>query len=190
VEAATDSPEVREAVKRVSSLWWLWLVFGIGWTIIGVVILQFDQASVNTVGILVGAMFLATGFQQLMIMSMVEGGKWLYGIFGVLFLVSGVISLISPENTFAALADILGFLFLIVGIFWIIQAFVTREINELWWLGLLSGILMVILAFWTGGQFFIDKAYLLLVFAGIWALLQGVTDLVRAFQIRKLGEMV
>ena len=31
---------------------------------------------------------------------------------------------------------------------------------------------------------------MLLVFAGIWALLQGVTDIVRAFQIRKLGEMV
>ena len=49
---------------------------------------------------------------------------------------------------------------------------------------------MVILAFWTGGQFFIEKAYVLLVFAGIWALLQGVSDVVRAFQIRKLGEMV
>ena len=31
---------------------------------------------------------------------------------------------------------------------------------------------------------------MLLVFAGIWALMQGVTDVVRAFQIRKLGEMV
>jgi uncharacterized membrane protein HdeD (DUF308 family) len=49
---------------------------------------------------------------------------------------------------------------------------------------------MIILAFWTGGQFFIQKAYVLLVFAGVWALLQGVTDIIRAFQIRKLGEMV
>jgi uncharacterized membrane protein HdeD (DUF308 family) len=43
---------------------------------------------------------------------------------------------------------------------------------------------MVVLAFWTSGQFFIDKAYTLLVFAGIWALFHGVGDLVRAFQIR------
>ena len=49
---------------------------------------------------------------------------------------------------------------------------------------------MVILAFWTGGQFFIEKAYVLLVFAGIWALMQGVTDIVRAFQIRELGRLV
>ena len=73
MEAASLEPEAREAVKKLSSLWWLWIVFGVGWTIIGVVILQFDQASINTVGILVGAMFLATGFQQLMIQDTVQG---------------------------------------------------------------------------------------------------------------------
>jgi uncharacterized membrane protein HdeD (DUF308 family) len=55
-------------------------------------------------------------------------------------------------------------------------------------LGLISGILMVVLAFWTSGQFFIEKAYTLLVFAGIWALMQGVTDIVRAFQVRALRD--
>ena len=29
-----------------------------------------------------------------------------------------------------------------------------------------GGILMIVLAFWTSGQFFIEKAYTLLVFAG------------------------
>jgi uncharacterized membrane protein HdeD (DUF308 family) len=185
----TISPE-REIVKGLSRLWWIWLVFGIGWTLVALVILQFDQASINTVGIIVGLMFLATSVQQFAIMALVDRGGWLFGIFGFLFGVSGIIALISPENTFAALADILGFLFFIVGVFWIIQAFAAREVNELWWLGLTSGILMVILAFWTAGQFFINKAYVLLVFAGIWALMQGVTDIIRAVQIRKLGEMV
>ena len=44
------------------------------------------------------------------------------------------------------------------------------------------------LAFWTAGQFFIEKAYVLLVFAGIWALMQGVTDITRAFALRRLHE--
>lgn len=43
---------------------------------------------------------------------------------------------------------------------------------------------MLVLAFWTSGQFFIEKAYMLLVFAGIWALMHGFTDIVRAFQFR------
>ena len=194
MEAATPAPEpdeeTRDAIKGISRLWWLWIVFGLAWVIVGTVILQFDDASVTTVGLIVGVMFLATGFQQFAVGAMAERGAWLYWLFGVLFLVAGVIALMSPENTFDALADILGFLFLLVGIFWIIQAMATREINELWWLGLISGILMVILAFWTGGQFFIEKQYLLLVFAGIWALMQGFIDLIRAFQIKKLGELV
>jgi uncharacterized membrane protein HdeD (DUF308 family) len=190
MERSVSEAQVREAVGGLSRLWWLWLVFGIAWTIVGLVILQFDEASITTVGVIVGLMFLATGFQQFAIAGLVERGRWLLLIFGALFIVAGVIALISPENTFAALADILGFLFLIVGTFWVIQAFASREMNELWWVALIAGILMIILAFWTAGQFFIEKQYVLLVFAGIWSLMQGVTDVVRAFQIRKLGEMV
>jgi uncharacterized membrane protein HdeD (DUF308 family) len=178
---------LEEAGVQLSRLWWLWLVAGIAWILIALVILQFDQASINTVGVLIGIMFLLSGFQQLAFGSFTSG--WLQLVmwfFGVLLLVAGVIALISPENTFAAIADILGFLFLVVGVFWIIGAFLARPENELWWLGLIAGILMVIVAFWTGGQFFLEKTYILLVFAGIWALLAGVNDIVRAFQIRKL----
>ena len=187
---AAVSASDRQAVESVSKLWWLWLFVGILWTIAAVVILQFDQASINTVGVLIGIMFAFASLQQFGLMAMAPRLKWLFAIFGVLFAGAAVVTFISPEDTFAALADILGFLFLLVGIFWIIEAFAAKEVNPLWWMGLIGGILMVILAFWTGGQFFIEKAYVLLVFAGIWALLQGVSDLVRAFQIRKLGEMV
>ena len=41
---------------------------------------------------------------------------------------------------------------------------------------------------WTAGQFFVEKAYILLVFAGIWALTEGITDIVRAFQLREVRE--
>jgi uncharacterized membrane protein HdeD (DUF308 family) len=114
--------------------------------------------------------------------------RWVSGLFAVLFLIAAVIAFISPENTFAALADTLGFLFFFVGMWWIVRAFGERGLNEFWWLGLISGILMTVLAFWTAGQFFIDKVYLLLVFAGIWALMEGVVDVVRAFEIRRLRE--
>jgi hypothetical protein len=190
MESSFEPPEAREQLRGITGLWWLWLIFGIAWLIVGLVILQFDQASVTTVGVLIGLMFLGTAAQQFVVASLVDRWGWLYVLFGVLFVIAGVISLISPENTFAAIADILGFLFFLVGAFWIIQAFMYREVNELWWLGLIGGVLMVILAFWTGGQFFIDKVYVLLVFAGIWALMQGFTDIVRAFQIRKLHEYV
>jgi len=55
-------------------------------------------------------------------------------------------------------------------------------------LGVVSGVLMIMLAFYTSGQFFIHKAYTLLVFAGIWALMHGIGDIVRAFSTRSLRE--
>jgi uncharacterized membrane protein HdeD (DUF308 family) len=191
MDPSVEGRDLREVGIALSKLWWLWLVFGFLWIVIALVILQFDQASVATVGVLIGAMFLISGVQQLGLAAMVGGvARWVLVFFGVLLVIAGIISLISPENTFAGIADILGFLFLIVGIFWIIQAFGERGMNELWWFGLISGVAMIVLAFWTGGQFFIDKAYVLLVFAGIWALFHGINDLFRAFQIRALGKAV
>jgi uncharacterized membrane protein HdeD (DUF308 family) len=87
----------------------------------------------------------------------------------------------------ARFADILGFVFLLIGVLWMVQAFTEREFNDLWWLGLLSGILMVVLAFWVSGEFFLDRAYTLLLFAGIWAMVKGITDIISAFQIRALA---
>lgn len=189
VEAGTPSTQhLRDAEAAVGKLWWLWLVAGIAWVIIALVILQFDDASVRTVGTLIGLMFLLSGIQQFTLGGMTPHGGWIFYLFGILLIVAGIIALIEPEETFAGIADILGFLFLLVGVFWIVGAFMARELNELWWVGLVAGILMVILAFWTGGQFFIEKQYVLLVFAGIWALMHGMTDIVNAFAIRRLGK--
>ena len=148
---------------------------------IALVILQFDSASVTTVGVLVGAMFTFAAVQNFALVSVPGAVRWVSALFGVAFLIAAVICFISPENTFVALADTLGFLFLVVGVWWMVRSFLEREVNPLWWLGLISGILMTILAFWTGGQFFIEKAYVLLVFAGIWALMESIIDIVRAF---------
>ncbi len=183
------SDPARAALTRLSSVWWLWLVTGIAWIVISVVILQFDQASVTTVGIIIGFMFLGFSLQQFTLAALEDRLGWLYAIFGVLYLAAAVICFISPEGTFAAMADILGFLFVLVGIYWIIEAFLSIEVNSLWWLSLIAGTLMVILGFYAGGAFFIEKAYVLLVFAGIWALLTGITDIVRAFQIRRVGKL-
>jgi uncharacterized membrane protein HdeD (DUF308 family) len=183
------SPPTDEVGRALTGLWWLWLFAGIAWVVIALIILQFDQASVTTVGVLIGIMFILSAFQQFAFGSL--AGGWLQlvmWLFAVLFLIAGIIALISPENTFAAIADTLGFLFLLVGTFWIIQAFGERDLNELWWFGLISGVAMIVLAFWTGGQFFIHRAYVLLVFAGIWAMFHGVNDIFRAFQIRELGK--
>ena len=47
---------------------------------------------------------------------------------------------------------------------------------------------MIALGFWVSGQFLMTKAYELLIFAGIWALLHGITDIIKGFQIKRLGQ--
>jgi uncharacterized membrane protein HdeD (DUF308 family) len=179
-----------EVAGAINGLWWLQLILGIAWIVAALVILQFDQASITTIGIIVGIMFIVAGMEQFVLAAVAESLRWLWAIFGVLFLIAGVICFINPKDTFAGIADILGFLFLVVGVWWTIRAFIEREVNPVWWLGLIGGILMIILAFWTSGQFFFQKAYTLLVFAGIWALMQGVTDIFRAFAIRSLNKQL
>jgi uncharacterized membrane protein HdeD (DUF308 family) len=87
---------------------------------------------------------------------------------------------------------------LLVGVLWMVIAVVVLKFNHaavvtvgvptgIMFLLLVIGILMVILAFWVSGQFFLERAYTLLLFAGIWAAMKGITDIVRAFQIRQLG---
>ena len=181
----------REATREATGYWWLSLVSGIAWLVIALVILQFDSASVTTVGVLIGLMFGLAAFQSFFAVTSTDGvTRWASAIFGVLFFASAVICLISPEGTFAALADILGFLFLLVGLWWMVRAFLERPVNPLWWLGLIGGVLMTVLAFWTAGQFFIEKAYVLLVFAGIWALMEGIAEISRAFALRRLHKEI
>jgi uncharacterized membrane protein HdeD (DUF308 family) len=184
-------PETREAARAIANMWWLWLVAGVAWIVAALVILQFDQASITTIGIIIGCMFAFAGVQQVVLAFTVDSGwRWLFGAFGIIFLACAVICFVNPKNTFAGMADILGFLFLTVGVWWTIRAFMEREANSIWWLGLIAGILMIIMAFWTSGQFFLQRAYTLLVFAGIWAMMQGVTDIFRAFAMRKIRDEI
>ena len=153
---------LRDTAHRITGSWWTWLAGGIAWLAIALVILQFDSASVTTVGILVGLMFVLAGVENVALARVPWGPRWISALFAVLFL--------------------------IVGIWWMTRSFAERPVDPLWWLGLISGILMTGLAFWTAGQFFVERAYVLLVFAGFWALMQGITDISRAFTVRRLHE--
>ena len=157
------------------------------WLVIAVVVLKFNHASVVTVGILTGLMFLLFAGEEFVLAALDRSARWLWIIFGVLMTAAGIVALSDPVKTFAAFADILGFVFLLIGVIWMVQAFMQRVINPLWWLTLISGILMVGIAFWVSGQFFLTRAATLLVFAGIWAAMKGITEIVRAFQVRSLG---
>jgi uncharacterized membrane protein HdeD (DUF308 family) len=179
---------LRPFLSQIARYWWVELLVGILWVVIAVVVLKFNHASVVTVGVITGIMFLLFAAEEFVLAVLDDSLRWLWAFFGVLLTAAGIVALIHPVNTFAGFADILGFVFLMIGTVWMIQAFAERAFNDLWWLGLISGIMMIVVAFWVSAQFLVDRAFTLLVFAGVWAAAKGITDIIRAFQIRELGK--
>ena len=73
------------------------------------------------------------------------GWKIFHAILGVIFLLAAIWAFVQPEQAFWALASVLGFLLLLMGLFEIMAAVATKDVNPLWWLGLIAGILFLIL---------------------------------------------
>ena len=183
-------PQARAAVAGVAKWWWLLLLSAALWLAIGIIVLQLDLTSVATVGYWVGFMLIFTGIEQFMVASAAEGYKWAWILFGIFFLIGGVWMVVNPIGGAAALASSLGLLFVLIAVFWLIEAFATKEANPLWWLTLLSALIMLGMGIWVGSQGLLEKGITLLVFAGVWALMHAVGDVIRAFQLRKLGKLV
>ena len=114
--APPSIPSARDAVRQATGYWWVLLTAGIAWVAVALVILQFDQASVTTIGILVGLMFLALGVENIALSTLDVPGRWAWALFGGLFTVSAIVCFANPADTFAGLADTLGFLFLILSL--------------------------------------------------------------------------
>ena len=154
-----DDSSLRPLLQQLARYWWVELLLGVFWVVVAIVVLKFNHSSVVTVGVLTGIMFLVFAAEEFLLAVLDKGAsRWVWVLFGVLLAASGIVALIHPEATFAGFADILGFVFLMIGILWTVQAFAERVFNDLWWLGLISGILMVGLAFWVSGQFFLTRA--------------------------------
>src|SRR5215831_14063958 len=91
-----------------------------------------------------------------------------------------------PSNAFWSIASVLGFLLVFKGTLDIISAFMTKEVNSAWWLGLVAGILELVLGFWASQQLFPARGALLLLWVGFFALFRGISEIVIAFEVRHL----
>jgi len=174
----------------ITGVWWLFLITGIAWMIIALIVLRFDTASIATVGALLGIVFLIAGLNEWMIAVVRPSWKWAHIALGVLFVIGGFTAFASPYDAFWALASLLGFLLVLKGSLDVIVSAMTKDVNEFWWLGLVTGILELLLGFWASQQFFPARAVLILIWVGFAALLRGITEIALAFQIYRLHKAV
>jgi len=174
----------RAALWRLAGPWWLFLVTGIAWLIIAVMVLRFTTTSVVTVGVLIGVLFLLAAVNEFVIASVHHSWRWAHILLGILFAVGAIWAFVHPFSAFWALASVLGLLLIFKGTLDIISAFMTREVSGTWWLGLVVGILELVLGFWASQQLFPARGALLLLWVGFFALFRGISEIVIAFEVR------
>ena len=186
--------EGRMVVREGARYWWVFLLTGIAWLLIAWLVLRMDVTSIAAVGVLLGVVFLVASVNEVGLGSLMSGGwKILHYVMALIFFIGGLWSLVRPVDTFFALASVLGLILIFYGAFEIARAFSSREANPYWWIGLITGILLLLLAFWVSGSDRVyalaQRTYLILFWVGFFALFKGITQIVNAFGIRHAGKV-
>jgi uncharacterized membrane protein HdeD (DUF308 family) len=185
--------EGRMIVREGARYWWVFLVTGIGWLLLAWLVLRMDITSIAAVGVLLGVIFFAAAINEAGLGSLMSGGwKFLHYVMSLIFFLGGLWSLVRPVNSFFALASVLGLILIFYGAFEIARAVSSRGVNPYWWIGLVTGILLLLLAFWVSGSDRVyalaQRTYLILFWVGFFALFKGLTQVVTAFGIRHAGK--
>jgi uncharacterized membrane protein HdeD (DUF308 family) len=177
--------EETELAESASRFWWLYLLTGVLWLWVTLIILSLDIDTVYAIAILFGFVAIGAGLNEFFAMpASTTGWKIAHCILGVIFIAAGIVAFFRPQGTFVALAAIVAWVLLFKGIFDIVLAFITHPAH-LWWVGLIVGIVEILLAFWAAG-YFRGSAIILVAWVAALTLLRGITEIVMAFRLRKL----
>jgi uncharacterized membrane protein HdeD (DUF308 family) len=183
--------EQRMVVREAARLWWVFLVAGVLWLLVGWVVLRLDIGSVATVGVLIGFVFLGAAVNEFLVAGQVAGAwKLVHYVVAGMFVLGALWGFFRPIDTFFALASVLGLILVLQGAFDITRAVVSKPENDLWWLGLASGLLHILLAMWVSQRQYpiAASAGILLLWVGFMAVFRGLGQIGLAFAVRSAGK--
>lgn len=171
-----------EAGRSVTRNWWIFIITGVLWIIYAFIVLSVSVDTVWAVTLLFSIGFITGGIFELVGASSTRRWRWVHILFGIISIVAGVVAIVWPGQTFLVLAAITGWLLMFDGIMNIVVSVSTRELNDLWWLGLILGIGEILIGFWAVG--YVGRSIaLLIVFVAAAALARGITALMLAFSL-------
>jgi uncharacterized membrane protein HdeD (DUF308 family) len=176
----------REAAETAARYWWLFIITGVCWLAVSMIIFRFDWTTVLAIGVLFGTVAIVAGVLEVAVGAASSGG-WavLHYVLGAIFLFVGVLSYFTPGGTFVALAALVSFFFVFAGAFDIVASIATRTEVPFWWVQLASGIFEVALGFWAAG-YWSRSVILLVAFVGASTLFRGIASIVFGFKLLQL----
>ncbi|MCG5212712.1 HdeD family acid-resistance protein [Streptosporangium sp. KLBMP 9127] len=173
---------------RVADTWWMILIRGICAIVFGLFALVWPGITVFALVIFFGAYAIVNGIFSLFGAFGGTPGesRWWLAIAGVLGIVAGIIALVWPGITALALLMLIAIWAVVIGIIEIIAGIRLRKEIQGEWMFILSGVLAVVF----GVLLFVWPATGALAVTwliGAMALVYGISLLVLAFRVRKLG---
>jgi uncharacterized membrane protein HdeD (DUF308 family) len=183
----TTIPIENSREPAVGKLWWVRLLTGILWILLGLYVLQAHYGSAVAIAYIVAFWLIFAGVAEFIEAGAVAGWRWLHIVLGVVFVVGGILALMTPFQTFMVLAALIGIFLVIKGTFDFVFALAVRHDLDLWWMGLVAGIIEIAVGVWAIG-YQGRSAALLLVWVGIGAIIRGIAEIVSAFHVHKITE--
>jgi uncharacterized membrane protein HdeD (DUF308 family) len=190
---ATGAGGRRLLQREAARWWWAPLVAAVAWFVVAWVVLRGNYTSVTAVGLLVGGVFLLAAINEVgMAAAMRSGWGVLHVVLALIFVLGAVWAFIRPINTFFALASVLGLLLFLQGVLTLTRGIALRGATPHWWLEVLSGGLLILLAIWVSSSDRVwdlaGRASFILLWVGLLAIFRGISDIVLAFSLNAIAK--
>jgi uncharacterized membrane protein HdeD (DUF308 family) len=167
---------------QLEKMWGWYLAAGIIAMIFGFFVISYRHASVYAIVYLASGFFIAVGLLEIIGGLRAVRQRWPLLVFGVIWLGAGIVGFVWPHITIFIVAVLVGWAFLVLGIFDIVNS-IRYHYLPYWWAYLIRGIIAVALGFLCIRH---PGAPLtaLVVLIGIGAILFGAVELIGAFSAR------
>jgi uncharacterized membrane protein HdeD (DUF308 family) len=178
-----DEIAVGDAVTtQLEKMWGWYLAGGIISMIFGFFVISWRHATVYAVIYFASAFFIVGGLFELVGSFRMARQHWMNLIFGLVWIGAGIVGFVWPHITIFIVAVIIGWSFLVLGIFDIISSIRFHHLPY-WWAYLIRGVIAVAIGFLCIRH---PGAPLtaLIVLMGILAILFGAVEVIGAFSAR------
>lgn len=168
--------------EQIEKLWGWYLVWGIIAMIFGFFVISYRHASVYAIIYLASGFFILGGLFEIIGALRMARQRWLHLVFGVIWVGAGIVGFVWPHITIYIVAVLVGWGFLVLGIFDIVDS-IRNHFLPYWWAYLIRGIIAVALGFLCIRH---PGAPLtaLVVLIGILAIVFGAVEIIGAFSAR------
>jgi uncharacterized membrane protein HdeD (DUF308 family) len=168
--------------EEVARAWPIFVLYGLFSLVFGVLILTVDW-SVDSLSLFIGILFIVQGTGWLITRPLDGGSRETNIVAGLGSAVVGIALIAIPDKGLRTLGAFVGIWIVLSGLLHIAGAFANRHVPY-WWLVLAFGLIEVPIGIGAMRRPGLTLA-LVVTFAGIWAIANGIWQCVLALEVRK-----